>query len=92
MLSVVVPCVEGQYRSSIASALLLCVKKGFQQGMFPGVTELNKAMLFGYGGGTEIQELSMTCLAQAAQGLLLQWMTANYGFQPGGTLTATPPC
>ena len=49
---------EGQYRSSIASALLLCVKKGFQQGMFPGVTELKKAMLFGYGGGTEIQELS----------------------------------
>ena len=64
VLSVVLPCVEGQYRSSIASALLLCVKKGIQQGMFPGVTELNKAMLFGYGGGTEIQELSMTCLAQ----------------------------
>ena len=58
VLSVVLPCLEGQYSSSIASALLLCAKKGFQQGMFPGVTELNKAMLFGYGGGTEIQELS----------------------------------
>ena len=46
----------------------------------------------GHGGGTEIQELSMTCLAQAAQVLLLQWMTATYGFQLGGTLTAMPPC
>jgi hypothetical protein len=44
----------------------------------------------GHGGGTEIQKLSMTCLAQAAQGM--QWMTATYGFQLGGTLTATPPC
>lgn len=39
MLSVVLPCLEGQYRSSIASALLLCVKKGCQQGKFPGVSE-----------------------------------------------------
>jgi len=46
----------------------------------------------GHGGSTEIQELSMTCLAQASQGLLLQQMTVTYRFQLGGTLTATPPC
>ena len=34
----------------------------------------------------------MTCVAQAAQRLPLQLMTANYGFQLGGTLKATPPC
>ena len=43
-------------------------------------------------GGTEIQELSMTCVALAAQRLLLQLMTATYGFQLGGTLKAMPPC
>ena len=42
--------------------------------------------------GTEIQELLMTCVAQAAQRLLLQLMTAPYGFQLGGTLKAMPPC
>ena len=35
-------------------------------------------------GGTEIQELSMTRVAQASQRLLLQLMTAIYGFQLGG--------
>ena len=43
-------------------------------------------------GGTEIQELLMTCIAQATQGLLLQLMTATYGFQLRGTLKATSPC
>ena len=43
-------------------------------------------------GDTEIQELSRTCVAQAAQRLLLQLMTATCGFQLGGTLKATPPC
>ena len=41
--------------------------------------------------GTEIQELSMTCVAQAAQRLLLLTI-ATYGFQLGETLKATPPC
>ena len=43
-------------------------------------------------GGTEIQELSVTCVAQATQRPLLQLMTATNGFQHGGTLKATPPC
>ena len=43
-------------------------------------------------GGTEIQKLSMTCIAHAAQRLLLQLMTTTYGFQLGGTLKAMPPC
>ena len=43
-------------------------------------------------GGTEIQEPPMTCVAQAAQRLLLQLMTATYEFNLGGTLKATPPC
>ena len=42
-------------------------------------------------GGTEIQELSMTCVAQAVQRQLLLLMTATYGFQLGGTLKAMPP-
>ena len=33
--------------------------------------------------GIEIQELSMACVAQDAQRLLLQLMTATYGFQLG---------
>ena len=33
----------------------------------------------------------MTCIDQAVQRQLLQMMTANYGFQIGGTLKATPP-
>ena len=41
---------------------------------------------------TEIQELSMTCVTQAAQRLLLQLLTVTYRFQLGGTLKATPPC
>ena len=40
-------------------------------------------------GGTEIHELSMACVAQAAQKLLLQLMTATYGFQLEATLKAT---
>ena len=92
VLSVVVPCLEGEFRRFFVSALLRCVRKGSHQGKFPDVSEWTKAMLFGHGGGTEIQELSMTCVAQAAQKLLLQLMTATYGFQLGRTLKATPPC
>ena len=34
----------------------------------------------------------MTCIAQAAQRQLLQFMTTTYGFQFGGTPRTTPPC
>ena len=53
---------------------------------------INKSDVVRTWGGTEIQELSIRCVAQAAQRLLLQLMTATYGFQLGGTLKATPPC
>ena len=43
-------------------------------------------------GDTEIQELSITWVAQAAQRLILQFMTATYGFQLGGILKAMPSC
>ena len=70
----------------------LC-QEGLYQGEFPDVSEWTKAMLFRHGWGTEIQELSMTCITQATQRLLLlQLMTATYGFQFRGTLKATLPC
>ena len=53
---------------------------------------MNQSDVFRTWGDAEIQELSMACVAQAAQKLLLQLMTATYGFQLGGTLKATPPC
>ena len=43
-------------------------------------------------GGTEIQELSMTCVAQAAQKATTAVDDRSYGFQLGGTLKAMPPC
>ena len=43
-------------------------------------------------GCAEIEELSITCVAQAVQRLLLQLMTATCGFQLGGILKATPSC
>ena len=39
MLSVVLPCLEGQFRRLLESALLRCVRKGFHQGKFPDVSE-----------------------------------------------------
>ena len=92
MLSIVLPCLDGQFRHLLVSALLHCVRKGSNQGKFPDVSEWTKATLFAHGRGTEIQELSMTCVPQAAQRLLLQLMTATYGFQLGVTLKAMPPC
>ena len=49
-------------------------------------------MLFGHGGGTEIQELSMTYVTQATQWLLLQLMTTTYRFKLRRTLKEMPPC
>ena len=92
MLSVVLPCLEGEFRRLLVSALLHSVRKSSHQGKFPEVSEWTKAMLFIHGGGTEIHELSMTCIAQATQKLLLQLMTATYGFQLGWTMKAMPPC
>ena len=92
LLSVVLPCLEGQFRRFLVSALLRCVRKGSHKGKFPYVSEWTKAMLFGHWGGTEIEELSMLFVTQAAQRLLLQLMTASYGFQLGGTLKVTAPC
>ena len=91
VFSVVLPCLEGQFWRMLVFALLRCVRKGSHQGKFPDFSEWTKAMLFGHRGVTEIQELS-TFVAQAAQRILLQLMTATYGFQLGGTLKATPPC
>ena len=76
---------------TFARICIRCVRKGSHQGKFLDVSEWIKAMLFGHGRGTETQELSMTCVTQAVQRLLLQLMTATYGFQLGGTLEATPP-
>ena len=89
---VVLPCLEGKFRRLLVSTLLRCVRKGSHQGKFPEVSEWTKAKLFGHGGGTEIQELSMTCIAQAGQRMLLQLMTATSEFMLGGTLKAMPPC
>ena len=49
MFSVVLPCIEGQLRRLIVSALLLCVWKGSYQGEFPDISKWTKAMLFGHG-------------------------------------------
>ena len=92
LLSVVLRCLESQFRHLLVSALLRYVRKGPHKGNFPDVSEWTKAMLFGHGGGTEIQELSMTCVVQIAQRLLLQLITATYGFQLGVTMQTTPPC
>ena len=81
----------GQFRCLFVSALLHCVRRGSHQGKFPDVSEWTKAILFGHGEGSEIQELSMACVAQTAQRLLLQ-LIATYGFQLRGTLKAMPPC
>ena len=53
---------------------------------------MNQSYVVRTWGGTEVQELLMTCVAQAAQKLLLQVMTATYRFQLGETLKTTPPC
>ena len=47
VLSVVLPCLEGQLRLLIVSALLRCVRKGSHQDKFSGVSEWTKAMYFG---------------------------------------------
>ena len=39
VFSVVLPCLEGQLRLVIVSALLRCVRKGSRQGKFPDVSE-----------------------------------------------------
>ena len=85
------PYLEGQFRLLIVSALLHCVRKGSHQGKFPDI-RMNQSDVVQTWRGTEIQELLMTCIAQAAQRLLLQLMTVTYGFQLRGTLKVTPPC
>ena len=54
--------------------------------------EVSRRLSVNHGGGTEIQELSMICVAQATQRLLLQLMTATCGFQLGGIMKAMPQC
>ena len=80
VLSVVLPCLEGQFGRLLVSALLLCVWKGSHQEKFPDVSDLAKAMLFAQDGGTDIKQLSMTGVAQATQRLLLQLMTVLTDF------------
>ena len=82
-------------RRSIATFDRVRIVTLFQEGLslreLPRRLWMNQSDVLRTWGGTEIQELSMTCVAQAAQSLLLQLLTATYGFQLGGTLKATPP-
>ena len=85
VLSVVLPCL-GQYRSSIASALLLC-----QEGL--STRDVSRRL------GVNQSDVARTWRRYRDTGTVddmprsgMQWMTATYGFQLGGTLTATPPC
>ena len=48
VFSAVLPCLEGQLRLLIVSALLRCVRKGSHRGKFPDVSEWTKEM-FGHG-------------------------------------------
>ena len=91
MFSVVLPFLEGQLRLLIVSALLRC-QEGLSSREVSRLLRMNQSDVVRTWGGTEIQELSMTCVAQAVQRLLLELMTATYGFQLEGTLKATPPC
>ena len=68
--------------------VMLC-QEGFSSREVSRRLKMNQSDVVWTWGGTEIQKLSMTCVAQR---LLLQLMTTMYEFQLGRTLKAMPPC
>ena len=89
VFSVVLLSLEGQFRRLLVSDCHVVSGKALIKGSFQMSQSEPKRCSWYMEEG---QELSMTCVARAAQRLLLQLMTATYGFQLGGTLKSTPPC
>ena len=77
VFSVVLSCLEGQLRPLFMSAFVTLCQEGLTSREVFRRLRMNQSDVIRTWGGTEIQELSMTCVAQAAQRLLLQLMTAT---------------